>query len=81
MAERSGIEGQDVAAFADSAQGVQVLRRARALSDSLSDDTWAGAALGYFSLSDSVSERRARFHTCSEDRKNDWLLTLRCRVG
>lgn len=67
-------------AFRDTAQRVQVLRRAATLSDTLTDDTWAGAALGYFDLGAQRRDVLARFHTTSEDGKNDWLLTLRCRV-
>jgi quinol monooxygenase YgiN len=62
-------------------QRAQVLRGSKTLADSLEDDTWAGAALGCFELTASTPECLARFHTASEDQKNDWLLTLRCRVG
>jgi quinol monooxygenase YgiN len=74
-------ELQELDAFRDEARRVQVLRRTTTLSESLSDDTWAGAALGAFDLSPSRPEVLARFHTASEDRRNDWLLTLRCRLS
>lgn len=61
-------------------QRAQVLRGTQTLSDALEDDTWAGAALGCFELTALGPERLARFHTASEDQKNDWLLTLRCRI-
>jgi quinol monooxygenase YgiN len=61
-------------------QRVQVLRGTQTLSDALEDDTWAGAALGCFELSAHAPECLARFHTASEDQKNDWLLTLRSRI-
>jgi hypothetical protein len=63
------------------ARRVEVLREDSAFSDWMKDDTWAGAALGCFELGPTHPEHLARFHTASENRKNDWLLTLRCRMG
>lgn len=74
-------ELKELDAFRNEARRVQVLRHTTTLSESLSDDTWAGAALGAFDLTPSRPEVRARFHTASEDHKNDWLLTLRCRMS
>jgi len=78
---RSLAECGNVRSFSNAAQRVEVLREERSLADLVKDDTWAGAALGCFEFSATGHEHWARFHTAGEDRKNDWLMTLRCRVG
>ena len=78
---RSLAECRNAQSFSNVAQRVEVLREDRALADLVKDDTWAGAALGCFELGARCREHLARFHTASEDRKNDWLMTLRCRIG
>jgi quinol monooxygenase YgiN len=74
-------ECSEAATFDGVAHRVEVLRRGQTLADLVHDDTWAGAALGCFRLSGANADRRARFHTAAEDGKNDWLMTLRCRVA
>lgn len=74
-------ECSESALFGNAARRVEVLRHGETLADLVRDDTWAGAALGCFELTHTGPERRARFHTAADDGKNDWLMTLRCRVG
>lgn len=74
-------ECAEAATFSNAAHRVEVLQHGKTLADLVRDDTWAGAALGCFELTQGSPERRARFHTAAEDRKNDWLMTLRCRVA
>lgn len=78
---RSLVECVGVQSFSNVARRVEVLRDDRSLAELVKDDTWAGAALGCFELSTARPEHLARFHTAAEDRKNDWLMTLRCRLG
>jgi len=74
-------ECSDMPVFCNAARRVEVLRAERDLSDSVKDDTWAGAALCCFDLTAAVPERLARFHTAAANWKNDWLMTLRCRIS
>jgi hypothetical protein len=74
------IECSAAQSFNNVARRVEVLRQGQALADLVKDDTWAGASLGCFELGASVTERLARFHTAAEDHKNDWLMSLRCRL-
>jgi quinol monooxygenase YgiN len=67
-------------AFANRACRVEILRREQALHDAVDDDTWAGASLACLDLTADVPERLARFHTAADDRRNDWLMSLRCRL-
>jgi hypothetical protein len=78
---RSLSECASVQSFSNVARRVEVLREERSLAELVKDDTWAGAALGCFQLSRAHPEHLARFHTAAEDRKNDWLMTLRCRIS
>lgn len=78
---RTLLECGSTQSFSNLARRVEVLREERSLSELVRDDTWAGAALGCFELSAARPEYLARFHTAADDRKNDWLMTLRCRIG
>jgi quinol monooxygenase YgiN len=80
-APRSMSECGVAESFRNSARRVEVMSQNASLADLLNDDTWAGAALGCFELTTAAPERLARFHTASDDGKNDWLMSLRCRVS
>jgi len=62
------------------AERVKVLHQGSALSDRLSSDGWVGAAAARLELAGFGQSVGARFHTASEDRRNDWLTVVQVSI-